>query len=101
MAYGGRLRLINAVIESMYSFWSQVFLLPKKLFKSIESRCRAFILLGDDIESRRALVAWEYVYQPRFLRGLGLRNISLWNKLAILKYLWNIEHKKAYEFHGL
>lgn len=45
----------------MQTYWCQVFLLPQKVLKAIQSTCRLFLWTGDVNASRRALVAWERV----------------------------------------
>lgn len=94
LSYGGRVRLVQSMIEGVESFWSQIFLLLKKLIKMVESNCRAFIWSGTNLESKRAPIAWEKVYFPRLQGELGLRNILVWNKYALLKHLWDIARKK-------
>lgn len=57
LSYAGRLRLIQSVAEVMVAFWSQVFLLPKKLIKQVEAKCRGFLWSGSDGPSKKAWVA--------------------------------------------
>lgn len=85
LSYDGRLQLLQTVIEGIHLFWDQVFLLPKKLVMMVETKCRAFLWAGTNLESKRALVAWELVCKPKCFGGLGLRNIYVWNKLVLVK----------------
>lgn len=79
----------------MHAFRSQVFILLKKLLKKVEAKCKAFLWVGSNLESRKAPIAWDKVYQPHFFGGLGLKNMLVWNKLSLMKQLWNIVHKKG------
>lgn len=44
--------------------------------------------------TKKALMAWERVYQPESAGGLNILDIQAWNKAAIVKLLWNICSKK-------
>ncbi|KAH0737658.1 hypothetical protein KY290_036363 [Solanum tuberosum] len=44
--------------------------------------------------SRKALVAWEKVWQPGAARFPNIIALGKWNKAAILKHLWAISMKK-------
>nr|XP_016510191.1 PREDICTED: uncharacterized protein LOC107827554 [Nicotiana tabacum] len=44
--------------------------------------------------SKKALLAWEKVYQPKSADGFNVMDISLWNKAAISKKLWNLCKEK-------
>lgn len=50
LSYSGRLRLLQTVIEGMYEFLAQIFDLPKKLLKMVESKCRFFLWAGSTLE---------------------------------------------------
>lgn len=39
-------------------------------------------------------MAWDKLTLPKMFRGLGLHNLILWNKDAILKHLWRIDANK-------
>lgn len=43
LSYGGRLQLLKSVVEGIHSFWSQIFLLPKRVLKMIDIKCRSFL----------------------------------------------------------
>lgn len=43
LSYAGRIQLIKAVLLSIQSYWSQIFLLPQKVLKLIQAACRNFI----------------------------------------------------------
>lgn len=50
----------------------QVFPLPKKVLKHIESICRTFLWTGKEEVSRKAPVAWEKVCDPKSAGGLNV-----------------------------
>lgn len=94
LSYGGRLQMIKSVLFGMQTYWSQVFVLPKKIIKLVESTCRTFLWTGQSQLSKRALVAWEKICMPRSAGGLNVLDIFTWNKVAICKQLWDVAKKK-------
>nr|XP_016489984.1 PREDICTED: uncharacterized protein LOC107809777 [Nicotiana tabacum] len=42
----GRLQLIKAVLFGVKAYWSQLFLLPRKVIKLIEATCRSYLWTG-------------------------------------------------------
>lgn len=94
LSYAGRSQLIKAVIFGIQSYWSQLFILPKKVLKAIDVICRTFLWTGSTSYSRRALVAWDKVCTPLNAGGLNIMNLSIWNKAAVSKLLWDLTRKK-------
>ncbi|XP_062115678.1 uncharacterized protein LOC133829870 [Humulus lupulus] len=90
----GRIILINSVLISIHSYWSQLFLIPKRILKEINAICRAFLWHGTTTCSSPGGVAWERICRPKRAGGLGFRNILAWNKAALGKYVWAISSKK-------
>lgn len=75
------------------SYWSQVFLLPKKNIKKLESICWQFLWSGSN-DNKIVPITWSIVCLPKLYGGYGVNNFHIWNKTAILKQLWAICHKK-------
>nr|XP_009599799.1 uncharacterized protein LOC104095382 [Nicotiana tomentosiformis] len=71
-----------------------IFMLPKKITKLIEAICRSFLWTRDNNISKKALLAWEKVCQPRSAGGFNVMDIGLWNKAAISKQFCNICKEK-------
>ncbi|XP_070046455.1 uncharacterized protein [Nicotiana tomentosiformis] len=94
LSYVGRLQLIKSVLFSIQTYWSQIFMLPKKITKLIEAICRSFLWTRDNNISKKALLAWEKVCQPRSAGGFNVMDIGLWNKAAISKQFCNICKEK-------
>lgn len=57
LSYAGRVQLIRTILLSMQVFWCQIFLLPKKIVKEIQSYCRTFLWPCRDTPSKKTLVA--------------------------------------------
>ncbi|XP_048626986.1 uncharacterized protein LOC125595074 [Brassica napus] len=56
--------------------------------KSIESLCSRFLWNGNITSKAAEKVSWNVVCLPRSEGGLGLRNLSIWNKTLSLKLVW-------------
>nr|CCA65981.1 hypothetical protein [Beta vulgaris subsp. vulgaris] len=94
LSYAGRLQLVKTILYSMQNYWGQIFPLPKKLIKAVETTCRKFLWTGTVDTSYKAPVAWDFLQQPKSTGGLNVTNMVLWNKAAILKLLWAITFKQ-------
>lgn len=89
-----RLCLVNSVLLSIKSYWSQLFIVPKKIVKEVEVICRRFLWSGADLHSSKASIAWDTVCQPLKFGGINLKHFTTWNHATILKQLWDLTHKK-------
>ncbi|XP_019240180.1 PREDICTED: uncharacterized protein LOC109220174 [Nicotiana attenuata] len=94
LSYAGRIQLVKSVLYSIQVYWSQVFVLPKKVVQMIEATCRSFLWTGGSDLSKKALIAWDRVCLPKAAGGLNILDIYTWNWAAIGKLLWNICRKK-------
>lgn len=57
LSYAGRVQLIKSVLFGIQMYWSQLFVLPQKILKLVQTACRTFLWTGKSEASRRALVA--------------------------------------------
>ncbi|XP_019237786.1 PREDICTED: uncharacterized protein LOC109217943 [Nicotiana attenuata] len=95
MSYAGRVQLIKSVLFSIQVFWSQVFLLPKKLIQLIERMCQTFLWTGGVEVSKKALLSWESLCKPKAAGGLNFLDVEAWNKYKKQNSLWTIQPKQA------
>ncbi|XP_019259539.1 PREDICTED: uncharacterized protein LOC109237664 [Nicotiana attenuata] len=93
LSYAGRSQLIQTILFGIQAYWSQLFVIPSKVLSTIEAYCQSYLWSGTNTITRKALIAWEKVFTPKSMGGLGLLNIRLWNKAAITKASRDIEHK--------
>ncbi|KAK4721812.1 hypothetical protein R3W88_012045 [Solanum pinnatisectum] len=93
LSYAGRMQLVQSVLFGIQAYWSQLFTIPAKAIKIIESYCRSFTWSGSNTITKRALIAWEKVCLPKSVGGMNLINIRLWNQAAIAKTCWDLAHK--------
>ncbi|XP_021757246.1 uncharacterized protein LOC110722282, partial [Chenopodium quinoa] len=75
------------------SYWAQIFVLPKKNIREIESKFRCFLWTGNGNPSKKALVAWKFMSLPKSCGGWNITFLEDWNNAAITKILWDISHK--------
>lgn len=94
ISYAGRVQLIRPVLFSMQMYWCQVFLLPQKVIKLIQSVCKTFLWTGSSGDSKRSLVAWETLILPKLDGGMNLTCLKTQNKVSSDKLLWNLAQKK-------
>ncbi|XP_015166576.1 uncharacterized protein [Solanum tuberosum] len=92
-SYAGRMQLVQSVLFGIQAYWSQLFIIPAKVLKLIESYCRSFTWSGSNTINKRALIAWEKVCLPKSVGGMNLINIRLWNQAAIAKICWDLANK--------
>ncbi|XP_028077369.1 uncharacterized protein LOC114279339 [Camellia sinensis] len=88
LTYAGRAQLIQSILFSMQVYWSSLFILPKKVVKSIESLFRSFFWSGCELRKYGAKVSWKHVCSPKYEGGLGFKSIEVWNKAAVGKHIW-------------
>ncbi|XP_058785046.1 uncharacterized protein LOC131659953 [Vicia villosa] len=94
LSYAGRSQLVKSVLFSITAYWAQVFPLPKKILHRVEAICRVFLWSGKSEGSRKAPIAWDKICDPNSAGGLSIVSLLEWNKVSMLKLLWNIQDKK-------
>ena len=95
LSYGGRLQLIKSVLFSYQVYWSSLFILPASVVSRIESTLSAFLWKGSSLQTTGAKVAWETICYPTAEGGLGIKQLAVWNKAAMLKHLWRLITDKS------
>ena len=75
-------------------FWSRIFILPKMVVKEFEVVCINFRWGANNTYSRVLLVKWSAICTPKKEGGLGLKNLTAWNKALIAKHVWDVAVKK-------
>ncbi|XP_070016975.1 uncharacterized protein [Nicotiana sylvestris] len=83
-----------SLLPDRFTYFSEVFLLPKKTINLIVTTCRTFLRTGSNEPSRRALISWETICMPMSAGGLNVLDIYYWNKAALCKLLLAITLKK-------
>lgn len=92
LTYAGKVELIRSVVSGCVNYWAQVFIIPKKVSRTVDSVCRSFLWSNVD-SGRRALVSWDDICLPRSWGGLNLKNLIIWNQATQMKLLWCLASK--------
>lgn len=93
LSFAGRHQLLSSVLYSIQIYWSNTFILHKKVIRLIEQKFNRFLWNGSDASAAKAKVSWDALCVPMLEGGLGLRKIEDWNKASILKHIWNLVTK--------
>ncbi|GJZ06098.1 RNA-directed DNA polymerase, eukaryota, reverse transcriptase zinc-binding domain protein [Tanacetum coccineum] len=79
----GKLLLIASVLEAIHMYWCNVFLLPKNMVKKINKILKNFLWNNEEVSIGSAKVAWKKICKPKIYEGLGLKDITVWNKALL------------------
>ncbi|CAK8572209.1 unnamed protein product [Lathyrus sativus] len=90
LSYAGILQLIKSVLYAITSYWMQCIWFPKTVINRINAICRSFLWTGGTTLSRKSPVAWDNVCKPHVKGGLNMMNLEIWNRMFMIKLLWNI-----------
>jgi hypothetical protein len=88
LSKGGRLTLIKSTLSSLPSYYLSLFPLPMSVARRIEKLQRDFLWGGMGDEHKYHLVNWQQICAPLQHGGLGIRNLSIFNKALLGKWLW-------------
>ncbi len=85
LSYGDRLTMVNSVLSSLPNYYMCSLSLPKSIIENIDRARRNCLWRGTDINSsRKSLVLWERVCQPKSRGGLGVINLRLHNNALLM-----------------
>ena len=73
------------------SYWSQMFILPKRVIKRINDICRSFLWFGIVDFHKPGNVTWKEVCKPKKCRGVGIRDVHVWNQV-VLGEIYSVAH---------
>ena len=76
---GGRVTLIDSVLDSLPTYVMSLFPIPGKVVKALDSLRRNFLWQGNKIEKSYNLVKWTAVQQSKRYGGLGVGNLKVHN----------------------
>ncbi|XP_074297012.1 uncharacterized protein LOC141627683 [Silene latifolia] len=62
LSYAGRLVLVKSVLTSLFTYWANIFMIPKGVMKKIDSICKNYLWDGTSVYLRTPMVSWEKVY---------------------------------------
>ncbi|WJX67429.1 hypothetical protein P8452_51895 [Trifolium repens] len=90
VSLGGRIVLINAVLNSLPIFFLSYFKMPVKVWQEVVKIQRKFFWGG--IGSRRKIcrVKWSEICKPKKEGGLGIKDLRLMNISLLAKWRWKL-----------
>lgn len=75
------------------NYWMQCFPIPIHVIHKIDSICKSFLWVGGAEISRKHPISWDIVCRPRDYGGLSIIDLRTWNKVTMMKLLWNLSGK--------
>ncbi|GAU25119.1 hypothetical protein TSUD_274080 [Trifolium subterraneum] len=95
VSLGGRIVLINSILNSIPIFFLSFLKLPAAVLKSITRIQREFLWGGVKGGSKISWVKWKEVCKPRSQGGLGVRDVGKVNLSLLIKWRWKLLQKDA------
>ena len=83
---GGRLTFIRSVLSNMPTYLLSLFWLPKKVKLRLDKIQRDFLWGGGFPERKFHLINWDYDCQSKEKGGLGIHNLSTFNRALLGKW---------------
>lgn len=71
LSYTVRMQLINSVLLSLHMYWSQIYILPKKVLHDVTKVCRAFLWSGHAYSHNPSNIVWIALVVLRNMVGLA------------------------------
>jgi hypothetical protein len=88
LSKGGRLTLINSTLSSLPTYFLSLFPIPVGVANRLEKLQRDFLWGGIGDEFKFHLVNWHTICSSKASGGLGVRNLVMFNKALMGKWLW-------------
>ncbi|WMV37869.1 hypothetical protein MTR67_031254 [Solanum verrucosum] len=92
LSLGGRVILVNSVLDALPTYVMSIFPLPSKVRKRIDKIRRNFIWQGHKKKRAFHLVNWDVLIKSRKDGGLGIRNLNAHNQRVwkAIRSLWSL-----------
>jgi hypothetical protein len=90
ISLGGRIVMINAVLNSIPIFYLSYYKMPNKVWKKVVRIQREFLWGGPKGGKRISWVKWSLICMERKHGGLGVRDIRLVNISLLVKWRWRL-----------
>ncbi|WMV29386.1 hypothetical protein MTR67_022771, partial [Solanum verrucosum] len=88
LSFGGRVTLINSVMDSIPTYHMSLFPIPAKVLEKLNRMRRNFLWEGNSKDHNFHLVKWAKVTQPKSQGGCGYgtEDIGLWKEVIKAKH---------------
>ncbi|WMV54052.1 hypothetical protein MTR67_047437 [Solanum verrucosum] len=94
ISLGGRLILINFVLDSLPTYVMSLFPIPGKVMENLDKLRRKFLWQGNKDGKGYSLVNWETALLSKDRGGLGVKNLKLQNESLLKKWLWRYTEER-------
>jgi len=94
LSKGGRVTLIKSTLSNLPTYFLSLLPIPSSVASRIEKMYRDFLWGGIGEEFKFHLVNWSKVCSPISSGGLDIRNLRLFNKALLGKWLWRYVHER-------
>jgi hypothetical protein len=90
VSLGGRIVLLNAVLNAIPIFYLSFFKIPLLVWKKVRHIQREFLWGCKGGSTKISWVKWDIVCKPKNLGGLGVRDIRAVNISLLAKWRWRL-----------
>ncbi|XP_059285619.1 uncharacterized protein LOC132039092 [Lycium ferocissimum] len=88
LSLGGRLTLINSVLDALPTYLMSLLPIPKDIEKKINKVRREFLWHENKDKKGYNLVEWQIVTLSKQHGGMGIKDLRLHNQSLLQKWLW-------------
>jgi len=89
LSLGGRLTLINYIVNSIHVYWFSLVVVSTSTLKVIRGKIFNFLWSGTvNYRCKIHLTSWESISKPKALGGWGIEHLSCFYIALILKTIW-------------
>ena len=92
LSTGGKEVLIKLVAQAIPVYSMSCFKLPRGLCEHINSIIRKFWWGCKEGQRKPAWVSWEVMTRPKYLGGMGFRDLELFNLALLARQAWRVVH---------
>jgi hypothetical protein len=96
LSKGGRLTLLKSTLSSLQTYFLSLFTIPISVAQRIKKLQRNFLWEGMGDVVKYHLVSWDQVCSPITYGGLGVKNLILFNKALLGKWLWHFGSEESH-----
>jgi hypothetical protein len=94
VSFGGRLVLINSVLNSIPIFYMSLMKMPVQVRKRVVQIQRDFLWGGVNGNKKLSWVKWKVVCKEKKKGGLGVRDLELVNISLLTKWRWRLLNRE-------
>ena len=88
MSFGGRVTLINSVLDSIPTYVMSLFPIPDSVVNKLDRLRRIFLWKGNKEKGKYNLVELEVTQLRKEHKGLAIKNLGIQNRCLLMKWLW-------------